>query len=92
MELPFRGKNVYGFLERLKELQRAYSFSAHQILKGFPELPKGDAQLWYRKCSADLTSLNDLEQSLTRFYLSPNELRQLFTTDIKEIESKSATT
>ena len=46
----FDGKNVYAFLERLQELQKTYQFSDQQILRGFPELLRGDAQLWYRNC------------------------------------------
>ena len=40
----FDVKNVYAFLERLEELQRAYQFTDQQILRGFTELLKGDSQ------------------------------------------------
>jgi len=39
----FDGRNLYAFLERTEELQRAYAFSDEQILRGFPELLRGDA-------------------------------------------------
>ena len=61
--------------ERLKERQRTYQFSDQQILRGFPELLRGDAQLWYRNCATTITSLEELEGSLRAFYLSPGELR-----------------
>ena len=73
----FDGKNVYAFLERLEELQRAYQFTDQQILKGFPKMLKGDAQLWYRNCAATITSLQELQRSLRAFYLSPGELSHL---------------
>ena len=73
----FDGKNVYGRLERLKEPQRAYKYTDNQILRGFPELLKRDAQLWYRNCATEINSFPELEQSLRRFYLPPSELRQL---------------
>ena len=73
----FDGKNVYAFLERLKELQRTYQFSDQQILRGFPELLRGDAQLWYHNCVTAITSLEELEGNLRAFYLSPSELRHL---------------
>ena len=41
----FDGRDLYTFLERIEELQRAYALSDEQILRGFPELLRGDAQL-----------------------------------------------
>ena len=73
----FDSKNVYAFLERLEELQRTYQFTDQQILRGFSELLKGDAQLWYRSCAATITSLQELQRNLRAFYLSPGELRHL---------------
>ena len=73
----FDGKNLYTFLERLHELQRAYNFTDQQIFNGFPELLRGDAQLWYRNFVPSYTSLTELEDGLRKFYLSPGELRNL---------------
>ena len=73
----FDGKDLYTFLERVNELQRAYRFSDEQILQGYPELLRGDAQLWHRNYAAHITTLEALEQELRNFYLSPNELRDL---------------
>ena len=57
----FDGKGVYEFLEGVRELQRAYQLTDHQLLRGFPELLRGDAQLWYRKCASSLTTRDEYE-------------------------------
>ena len=73
----FDGKGVYEFLERVQELQRAYQLTDQQLLRGFPELLRGDAQLWYRNCASSLTTWGDLERQIRSFYLSPGERRHL---------------
>lgn len=73
----FDGKDLYSFLERVKELQRAYNFSDEEILRGYPELLRGDAQLWHRNYATNITTLEALEQEMRNFYLSPGELRDL---------------
>ena len=71
----FDGRGVYEFLERVRELQKAYQLSDEQLLRGFPELLRGDAQLWYRNCASAITTWGELEQGLRDFYLSPGERR-----------------
>ena len=73
----FDGKNLYAFLERLHELQRSYHLSDQQIFNGFPELLRGDAQLWHRNYAPGYHTLVELEEGLRKFYLSPGELRHL---------------
>ena len=73
----FDGRGVYEFLERVRELQKTYQLTDQQLLQGFPELLKGDAQLWYRNCASIITTWEDLEQRLRSFYLSPGERRHL---------------
>ena len=73
----FDAKNVYAFLERLEELQRAYQLTDRQILRGLLVLLIGDTQLWYRNCATAITSLGELQRSFRAFYLSPVELRHL---------------
>ena len=73
----FDGKDLYAFLERLHELQRSYNLSDQQILNGFPELLRGDAQLWHRNYAPGYRTLAELEDGLRKFYLSPGELRHL---------------
>ena len=73
----FDGRGVYEILEQVRELQKAYQLSDQQILRGFPEFLRGDAQLWYRNCASTITSWQELEQGLISFYLSPGEQRRL---------------
>jgi hypothetical protein len=44
----FDGKDPISFLERLEELQAEYGFTDAQLLRGLPELLRGEALLWYR--------------------------------------------
>lgn len=73
----FDGRDPYDFIERVRELQHAYRFSDDQLLQGFPELLRGEAQLWYRNLEPTITTWNELEDTLRRYYLSPGELRHL---------------
>ena len=73
----FDGRGVYEFLERVRELQKAYQLTDQQLLRGFPELLRGEAQLWYRNCASTITTWEELEQGLRSFYLSPGERRNL---------------
>ena len=71
------GKDVYGFLERLNELQQAYDFTDQQVLHVFAELQRNDTQLWYRNAANDIRTLSELKKSLRAFYLRPSEQRNL---------------
>ena len=73
----FDGRGVYEFLERVRELQKAYQLSDEKLLRGFPELLRGDAQLWYRNCASSITTWEELEQGLRDFYPSLGERRHL---------------
>ena len=73
----FDSRGVYEFLERVRELQKAYQLTDQQLLRGFPELLRGEAQLWYRNCASTITTWEELEQELRSFYLSPGERRHL---------------
>lgn len=52
----FDGKDLYSLLKRIQELQRAYQLSDAQVLEGFLELLRDDAQLCYRNIAADITT------------------------------------
>lgn len=41
----FDGRDFYTFIERVEKLQQAYALTDDQVLKGFPELLRGNAQL-----------------------------------------------
>lgn len=73
----FDGRDPYAFIERIRELQGAYRLSDQQVLQGFPELLRGDALLWYRNMAPSISSWEELEEQLRRYYLPPGELRHL---------------
>ena len=41
----FDGRDLYAFLKKVNELQKAYQFSDGQLFQGFPELLRDDALL-----------------------------------------------
>ena len=51
----FDGRGVYEFLERVRELQKAYQLTDQQLLRGIPELLRAEVQLWYRNCASTIT-------------------------------------
>lgn len=73
----FDGKDVYAFLERIDELRQAYDFSEEQAIKGFPELLRGEALLWFRNERENFNSWDSLIKGLKEFFLSPQEQRNL---------------
>jgi len=62
----FDDRDLHAFLERTEELQRAYAFSDKQILRGFPELLRGDAQLWHRNHRHEFSSFAQLKKGLRK--------------------------
>lgn len=73
----FEGKDVYSFLERVHELRSAYGMTPDHLLRGLPELLKGDALLWYRNYAVSCKSWAAVEEHLRNYFLSPNERRNL---------------
>lgn len=73
----FEGKDPYAFMERIEELQRAYELTNEQMLRGFPELLRGEALLWFRNEVSNITTYSQLIDSLRKYYLSPHEYRNL---------------
>ena len=65
----FDGRDPLSFLERVDELKAAYGFPDGQILKGLPELMKGDALLWHRNNRDDWHSWGDFERAFRAQYL-----------------------
>lgn len=65
----FDGRDPAAFLERVTELRGSYRFSEMQLLKGLPELLRGDALLWYRNFCTIWLTWADFERALRRHYL-----------------------
>ncbi|KMQ88438.1 reverse ribonuclease integrase, partial [Lasius niger] len=65
----FDGRNPIAFLERIDELTIAYGFSGDQLLKGLPELLRGETLLWYRNARYDWTTWADFEKAFRSQFL-----------------------
>ncbi|KMQ85100.1 hypothetical protein RF55_16555 [Lasius niger] len=65
----FDGRDPIAFLERVEELKTAYGFPDQQMLKGLPELMRGDALLWHRNNREDWQSWGDFERAFRANYL-----------------------
>jgi len=59
----FDGRDPAAFLERLLELRDGYGVSGPQMLKGLPEMLKGDTLLWYRNHREDWRTWNNFERA-----------------------------
>ncbi|EFN66702.1 hypothetical protein EAG_15615, partial [Camponotus floridanus] len=71
----FDGRDPAPFLERVGELRDAYGFTPAQLLKGLPELLKGDSLLWCRNYRDSWETCDDFEcdfrgQFLSRRYMA----------------------
>ncbi|XP_076386329.1 uncharacterized protein LOC143264201 [Megachile rotundata] len=73
----FDGRDAQEFLKRLKELQESHQLTGDQMLRVFPELLRGDAQLWYRNVSRKVTSWDELRNRLRRFFVPAAERTRL---------------
>ncbi|XP_014469758.1 PREDICTED: uncharacterized protein LOC106741871 [Dinoponera quadriceps] len=67
----FYGRDSLTFLERVEELNEGYGFSERDLLRGLPELLRGDSLLWYRNNRTTWQTWDDFEQDLREQYLPP---------------------
>ncbi|XP_016844597.1 uncharacterized protein LOC107982016 [Nasonia vitripennis] len=73
----FEGRDVYSFLERVRELQASNGFTGEQLLQGAPELLRGEALQWRRHYASECRTWEEPEIRLRNFYLSSGERRNL---------------
>lgn len=64
----FDGRDPAAFLERIHELQNSYRISGAQLLRGLPEILKGNALLWYRNFYGGWRTWTDFETAFRRYY------------------------
>ncbi|EFN68938.1 hypothetical protein EAG_02677, partial [Camponotus floridanus] len=57
------------FLERVGKLREAYACSKAQLLKGLPELLRGDALSWYRNVRDSWDTWEDFERDFRQQFL-----------------------
>lgn len=73
----FDGRDPFAFLERIEELREGYEVSDEQLLRGLPELLRGDSLLWYRNSRDAWSTWADFDRAFRRRYLPQNYHRQL---------------
>ncbi|KMQ84833.1 hypothetical protein RF55_17040 [Lasius niger] len=65
----FDGKDPMAFLERIAELRDAYGFSDRQLLRGLPELLRGDPLLWLRNNREHWRTWDDFDRDFRGQFL-----------------------
>lgn len=65
------------FLERVEELREEYAYSDRHLLRGLPELLKGDALLWYRNTREAWATWGDFVEDFRATYFPPRYQMQL---------------
>ncbi|KMQ87934.1 hypothetical protein RF55_12658 [Lasius niger] len=73
----FDGRDPLAFLERIEELREGYGYSEDQLLRGLPELLKGDTLLWCRNNRDDWGTWEEFCRDFRLRYLPPNFQEQL---------------
>ncbi|XP_011707937.1 PREDICTED: uncharacterized protein K02A2.6-like [Wasmannia auropunctata] len=79
----FDGKDPWAFLERVEELREGCEYSDAQILRGIPELLRGDALLWCRNSRDAWDCWGDFVSDFKAAYL-PRHYRVQLMNEIRE--------
>ena len=86
----FDGRDPVAFLECVDELREGYGYTGEQLLRGIPELLRGDALLWVRNNREFWEFWDDFCADFRTQYLPPQYLdnlqRQIFERRQKENE------
>ncbi|KMQ88444.1 reverse ribonuclease integrase, partial [Lasius niger] len=85
----FDGRDPIAFLERIDELTTAYGFSGEQLLKGLPELLRGETLLWYRNARYDWTTWADFEKAFRSQFL-PRRYQSAIQREIADRRQKTS--
>ena len=73
----FDGRDPVAFLERVDELCAGYGYTGEQLLRGIPELLRGDALLWARNNREFWESWDDFCADFRTQYFPPQYSEQL---------------
>ena len=73
----FDGRDPVAFLERVDELREGYGYTGEQLLRGLPELLRGDALLWARNNREFWTTWEEFCADFRVQYLPPQYFEQL---------------
>lgn len=80
----FDGREPLSFLERVSELRDAYDFTGAQLLKGLPELIRGEPLLWYRNSRNEWTTWQQFEDDFRKQFVP----RQYAATSMRAIRDR----
>ena len=73
----FDGRDPVAFLERVDELRAGYGYSDEQLLRGLPELLRGDALLWARNTRDDWDTWERFRDDFKSQYFPPQYRKKL---------------
>ena len=73
----FDGRDPVAFLERVDELREGYGYTGEQLLRGLPELLRGDALLWARNNRDFWTTWEEFCADFRVQYFPPQYLERL---------------
>ncbi|XP_039303909.1 activity-regulated cytoskeleton associated protein 2-like [Solenopsis invicta] len=73
----FDGKDPVSFLERIEELQAEYGYDGALLLRGLPEMLRGDALLWYRNNRTAWGTWQEFLGEFREYYLPRRYFSQL---------------
>jgi len=86
--LHFDGKDFWSFLERIDELRCEYEYPDELLLRGLPEVLRGDALLWYRNARDGWRDWTDFITEFKTIFL-PHRYRLQLQDEIRERKQKS---
>lgn len=83
----FDGRDPIAFLERVEELREGYGYSHEQLIKGLPEIFRGDVLLWYRNNKDNWGDWEDFETDFRANFL-PRKYKTNLKREIMERRQK----
>jgi len=86
--LHFDGKDPWAFLERVDELRCEYEYPDELVLRGLPEVLKGDALLWYRNARDGWRDWSDFIAEFKTVFL-PHRYRLQLQDEIRDRKQKA---
>jgi len=86
--LHFDGKDPWAFLERVDELRVEYEYPDELVLRGLPEVLRGDALLWYRNARDGWRDWTDFVAEFKTVFL-PHRYRLQLQDEIRERKQKT---
>jgi len=86
--VALRWEEPWSFLERIDELRREYEYPDELLLRGLPEVLRGDALLWYRNARDGWQDWSDFMDEFKTVFL-PHRYRLQLQDEIRERKQKT---